>query len=196
MKRFSTFVVAVCLCGNAVASDADFERVADRFVSDLPAFSPIAATRIGDHSVDSELDQVDAAARAGLIGAYEDYRDSLAKIDRDSLSRANQVDYELLSAEIESRLWSLETLQEWAWNPLYYVNGAGSAIYDLVARDFAPVEQRLANVASRLEQFPRYFDQARTSLQLERIASGRSEMPGRDIGPQRRRCAALRAGRP
>lgn len=44
-------------------------------------------------------------------------------------------------------LWSLNELQESAWNPLYDVNLAGSAIYGLVARDFAPVESRLLNAA-------------------------------------------------
>ncbi len=153
----------------APGADEEFEILAEQFVSDLPTFSPVSATWIGDHSADSELDQVDANARAALVTAYEKYIEALAGIDRDALSRANQVDFELLSADIESRLWSLETLQEWAWNPLYYVDRAGSSIYNLVARDFAPVEERLANAANRLEQFPRFLEQTRASIQPERV---------------------------
>ena len=169
VKRYILLFLLFFVAFNAAASDTDFERLADQFVSDLPRFSPIAATWIGDHTADGQLDEVDDEARALLRGLYGEYLERLRAVDRDTLSRANQVDYELLLGEIESRIWSLDTLEEWAWNPLYYVNGAGSAIYNLVAREFAPLEERLLNVASRLEQFPRYLEQARGSLQPERV---------------------------
>ena len=70
---------------------------------------------------------------------------------------------------IRDSLWSLQELQEWAWNPLYFVNTAGSSIYNLVAREFAPADERLANAAARLEQFPRFLEQARASIQPERV---------------------------
>ena len=169
VKRYTLLFLFVFIASDAIASDADFQRLADQFISDLPRFSPIAATWTGDHSADGMLDEVDDEARAALRRMYGDLLGQLHEIDRDTLSRANQVDYELLLGEIESRLWSLDTLKEWAWNPLVYVNGAGSAIYNLVARDFAPLEERLINAASRLEQFPRYLEQARQSLQPERV---------------------------
>jgi len=169
VKKSVAVIAAILAVSPVFASDQEFEDLAAQFISDLPAFSPIAATWFGDHSADAMLDQVDADARAGLRTAYLQYRKALAAIDRDTLSRQNQVDYELLKSEIEYRLWSLETLREWAWNPLFYVNGAGSAIYNLVARDFAPLEQRLTSVASRLEQFPRYLEQARNSLDPVRV---------------------------
>ncbi len=161
--------IAITLAAQAWASDDAFQELADKFVNDLPTFSPVAATWIGDHRRDADLDQVDAQARADLLANLAVYREALDAIDRDTLSRANQIDYELLSSEIASRTWSLEELQEWAWNPLYFVNTAGSSIYNLVARDFAPVEQRLDNAAARLEQFPRFLEQARASLQPERV---------------------------
>jgi uncharacterized protein (DUF885 family) len=175
VKTNSTLLFIVFLCGSAAASDAEFQQIGDQFVRDLPRLSPVAATAIGDHSADAELDQVDADARDELRGMLDEYLSALSKIDRDSLSRANQVDYELLRADLEYRKWSLLTLQEWAWNPLYYVNGSGNAIYSLVARDFAPLDERLGNVASRLEQFPRYLAQARQSLQPKRVPKVHAE---------------------
>jgi uncharacterized protein (DUF885 family) len=172
VKRLIAITIVTFLANGALAAssaDEAFESLAEQFVGDLPTLSPVASTWIGDHSRDAELDQVDADARAGLKDALEAYQEALGDIDRSGLSRANQVDYELLRSEISSRLWSLQELQEWAWNPLYYVNTAGSSIYNLVAREFAPAEERLANVASRLEQFPRFLEQARASLQPERV---------------------------
>jgi uncharacterized protein (DUF885 family) len=124
---------------------------------------------IGDHSADGELDNVDSDARNETLSLYREYKAALAALDRNELSRANQVDYELLFHEIESSIWSIETLQEWAWNPLYYVDRSGSAIYALMARDFAPIEQRLLAAASRLEQLPRFLEQARGSIKSDRV---------------------------
>ena len=174
MQRIA-MVIAVLLAayspgtGAQSASDRAFENLAHEYLSDLPNFSPVAATQIGDHSADGRLDQVDGAARDRIDGLYREYQSALAAIDRSQLSRANQVDAELLEHEIESSLWSLNVLTEWAWNPLVTINTAGSGIYGLVARDFAPVEKRLSDVASRLEQFPRFFRQARESLDPDRV---------------------------
>jgi uncharacterized protein (DUF885 family) len=90
-------------------------------------------------------------------------------MDIDSMSRANQIDADILMNQLQSDLWSLDVLQEWAWNPLYYVNISGSAIYGLVARDYAPIESRLRSATSRLNQIPRFLEQSRASIQPERV---------------------------
>lgn len=153
----------------ASADDEAFLNLAHEYLSDLGNLSPTSATLLGDHSADDKLDQVDAKARRRTAELYRQYQDALAAIDRKRLLPANQIDAELLENQVESGLWSLETLQEWAWNPLVYVGTAGSAIYGLLARDFAPLDERLRNVAARLEQLPRFFEQARGSLQPARV---------------------------
>jgi uncharacterized protein (DUF885 family) len=153
----------------ATATDEAFQNLSDEYISDLTNFSPVTATMIGDHSADGDIDQVDAAAREESLTLLREYRDALTVLDRNAMSRANQVDAELLLHEIESSIWSTEQLQEWAWNPLYYVNISGGSIYSLLSRDYAPIEQRLMAAASRLEQIPRFLEQARGELQPERV---------------------------
>jgi len=157
--------------GTAVATPTDtaFENLAAEYLGDLPNLSPVVATLIGDHSADDKLDEVDAAARREKLELLQEYRAAVAALDRDQLSRANQVDAELLLHDLESSIWNIETFQEWAWNPLYYVSLSGSSIYGLMARDFAPIETRLANAAARLEQLPRFLAQARSSLEPQRV---------------------------
>jgi len=150
-------------------ADESFDALSARFVDEMPAYSPVGATQLGDHRFDSELDQVDNAARAAQLGFYERYRVDLAAIDRDGLGRANKIDAELLRNEIETQIWSLDELQSWAWNPLEYTELAGSAIYGLLAREFAPLEDRLISVEARLRQLPRFFEQARGSLEPARV---------------------------
>ncbi len=172
MKQFAITAALALFLGQAFAdsaADASFEVLAEKYLQDLTSFSPVGATLIGNHSADDQLDQVDAKARNKKAALYRKYLADLDQVAFDSLSRANQIDAELLRAELQSNLWSLDTLQQWAWDPLVYVRISGSAIYGLVARDFAPIEQRLANVASRLAQVPRFLEQARAAIEPERV---------------------------
>ena len=150
-------------------TDEAFQNLADEYINDLANISPVLATSVGDHSADGELDNFNDDARAETLSLYREYRTALSVLDRNELTRANQVDAEMLLHEIESSIWSLETLQEWAWNPLYYIDMSGNAIYALVARDFAPIEQRLMAATSRLEQLPRFLEQARGSIESDRV---------------------------
>ena len=178
MIRYLSLCIVLFASLNQVAAapaDAEFENLAERYVGDLSKFSPVTATLMGDHSADHDLDQVSEKARDAKRHLYVEYREALAALDRQDLSRANQVDAEMLHNEIESNLWSLETLQDWAWDPLIYVNIAGSSIYGLIARDFSPLEQRMQAAASRLEQMPRFFSQARAALRPEQVPKVHAE---------------------
>ncbi|MGB5720250.1 MAG: DUF885 domain-containing protein [Woeseiaceae bacterium] len=177
MKRLLITSIFMLMASATMAQTADeaFENLANEYISDLSNFSPVYATLLGDHSADGQLDQVDGKARSEVRSLLNDYLGALNGIDREQLSRANQVDAELLLHDVESSLWSLDLLQEWAWDPLEYVGLSGSAIYGLLARDFAPLTTRLVSVTSRLEQLPRFFAQARASIQPSRVPKVHAE---------------------
>jgi uncharacterized protein (DUF885 family) len=149
--------------------DQQFEQLATRYLDEFPALSPVSATALGDHRFDSQLDVVSVDARAQKRAFCREYLEQLHEVKPAQLSRANQVDYALLEHDLEGRLWRLETLQERAWNPLVYTRLSGGAIYNLMARDFAPLTTRLEHAAERLEQFPRLFRQIRATLDPNRV---------------------------
>lgn len=149
--------------------DQQFEQLAAHYLDEFPALSPVSATALGDHRFDSQLDMVSAEARAQKRAFYREYLEELREINPAQLCRANQVDYALLEHDLEGKLWRLETLQEWAWNPLVYTELSGGAIYSLMARGFAPLATRLEHVADRLEQFPRLLCQIRATLEPKRV---------------------------
>jgi uncharacterized protein (DUF885 family) len=57
-----------------------------------------------------------------------------------------------------------QTLDEASWNPLSYVYLLGAGLFSLIARDFAPREERLRSMAARLRALPAALDQARARL--------------------------------
>ncbi len=165
-------VISVVPCSSATGDDsmdARFAGLAERYVDQFPALSPVSATLLGDHRYDGRLDQVSAEARAAEARFLRGCLQELAEVDRAKLSRANQVDYAMLEHHLNAGLWYLEVLQEWAWNPLSYTGLTGDAIYGLMAREFAPLEDRLGSVAERLDQFPRLFEQIRATLEPARV---------------------------
>lgn len=172
MKKALFPLLTLLLCSGAyaaTATDDAFRNLADEYINDLTNFSPVFATLIGDHGADDKIDQVDAAARARSRELLVEYITALRALDIDEMTRANQIDAEILLNQLESDLWSGDELQEWAWNPLYYINISGSAIYGLVARDYAPIASRLRSAISRLAEIPRFLEQSRVAIQPARV---------------------------
>jgi len=157
------------------AADARFDELAREYLDRFPALSPVSATQLGDHRFDGELDAVSAEARERNARFGRDTLDRLAAIDVAALSRARQVDYVMLRHHLRAEQWHLETLQEWACNPLAYTRLAGDAVYGLMARDFAPLPVRLARVTDRLEAFPRFLEQVRGTLDPARVPKEHAE---------------------
>jgi len=168
IATLTCLVLAVGLTADP-AADKRFEQLGQRYIEQFPALNPVGATVLGDHRYDSQLDQVSPEARSKALEFYRGVLAELEKIDRQSLSRAHQVDRELLELSLRGDIWRIETLQEWAWNPLNYTELTGGAVYGLMARDFAPLPKRLLHVADRLEQFPRLLDQVRKTLVPKRV---------------------------
>jgi len=156
-------------------ADQQFETLAQRYLREAPEQSPADATSLGDHRFDDRLDDVSAAGWQARLTFAELYLAALEPIDRSKLSRANQVDALLLLHELQSDRWRLQTLQDWRWNPLVYTRIAGDALYNLLARDFAPAPERLRNLGKRLDEIPRFLAQVREVLDPARVPKVHAE---------------------
>jgi uncharacterized protein (DUF885 family) len=156
-------------------ADQQFEALAQRYLREAPEQSPADATALGDHRFDDRLDDFSAAGWQARLTFTELYLASLEPIDRSKLSRANQVDALLLLHELQFDRWRLQTLQDWRWNPLLYTRTAGDALYNLLARDFAPAPQRLRNLGKRLDEIPRFLAQEREVLDPARVPKVHAE---------------------
>jgi uncharacterized protein (DUF885 family) len=156
-------------------ADRSFEHLAARYVDEVTAWSPVGATHLGDHRHDAILDDVSPEARQEKAAFCRAVLDELTTIPRGGLSRANQVDAAMLEHRLASEIWHIEELREWSWNPMGCTALAGSAIYGLVARDFAPLADRLANAAARMEQIPRMLAQGRAAIDIPRAPKVHAE---------------------
>jgi uncharacterized protein (DUF885 family) len=164
------------------AADAKFADVSKRWLDGWLALNPVNATQAGDHRFDDQLDQLDAPGRQRIVDFSKAMLGELDAIDANALSRENQVDAAILRNQLQGDIWNIETYQSWAWDPQVYNGLAGGAIYGLMARDFAPMPQRLKSATARMEKIPALFAQMRANLDPARVPKIHAETVARQNG--------------
>jgi len=168
-------LVALPVFAAQPTADARFEALSQRFIGEFGRYSPVYATALGDHRFDGELDDLGTAGRARTLAWTRGLLAELEAIDRGALSRANQVDAAMLENQLRYSIWSEETYRDWSWDPLVYTQLTGQALYGLLAREFAPLPDRLRSLTSRLEKLPRLLEQARANLVPARVPAIHAE---------------------
>jgi uncharacterized protein (DUF885 family) len=143
-------------------ADLEFARLAGEYLDDRAERHPELATGLGDHRFDDRLTDESAAALADERRALDGWATRLDALDPGALSAEHRVDAAMMADGVARRVFEIDELAEHTWNPL--LANPGRAIYQLLARDFAPLPDRLASVAGRLAEVPAALDEARRQL--------------------------------
>ena len=128
---------------------ADFPARIDAFLAEWFELHPIDATSIGEHRYDDRWPDVTEAGRAARLAFVERWLAELRGFE--GLPADDAIDRDLLVMELEAERFAETELREETWNPLEWVYLLGGGLFPLVAREFAPLPDRLASVAGRLE---------------------------------------------
>jgi uncharacterized protein (DUF885 family) len=156
-------------------AEAAFAQLSRRTLEFWFTRSPVYATQMGEHGHDSDVDDLGAASRDQALATTQALLAELAAINRARLSRENQIDAAILANQLQYDAWRAQTLQDWAWDPQIYNSLAGDAIYSLMAREFAPLPQRLQSAIARMEKIPALLAQARANLDPARVPKTHAE---------------------
>jgi uncharacterized protein (DUF885 family) len=150
---------------HATPQDEEFQKIAYDYIDEELTANPEEATELGDHRFDGQLTDYSAQARAKELATQKEFRDKLNAIDGSQLTSANNIDFRILKENIDYQIFRAEELKEPEWDPLVYMQSLANSLYLLVARDFAPPEQRIPNLRHRMEAIPRVIAQAKANLQ-------------------------------
>lgn len=149
-------------CAPRQTEDQEFESLAKNFIEQILQRNPEYATLLGDHRFDHRMNDYSLAGVERDIVFMRSYLDSLSQIKTDRLSAVNRIDSKIMRSNLESSLFQVESLREYEWNPLTY--NIGNGIYALIARDFAPLKERMTNVRERLKAIPAILEDAKKNL--------------------------------
>ena len=148
--------------GAAARAKDEFRRLAGDYLDDLARRHPDMATELGDHRFDDQLPDRGQTALDGERRGLAEFAARLAAVDQDGLDRELRVDAAVLGNDVARRRFEIEDLREHTWNPL--LANPGQAIYTLLARDYAPLPDRLRSLAGRLAAVPGSLAAARAAL--------------------------------
>ena len=144
------------------SEDQKFEQLANNYVEKMLEMNPEFATDQGDHRFDNLWNDYSLKGIQEGLQVDKTYLDSLNAINSGKLSETNRIDYQILKHQFKYNIFSTDTLREYEWNPRIYNFGGG--IYALIARDFAPLKDRLQNVKERLKGIGAIIEAAKTNL--------------------------------
>ena len=151
------------------AQPADFAALSDRFFDEYYfKFNPSQGTAAGFHQYDNQLEDYSRASIDRQIAALKKFKAEFsagnvgAQPGNDSAGML--IDRTLILDNINSSLLTLEQIRPWEKNPDVYSSGVTGSIFVIMARTFAPPEQRLKSVIAREKQIPAVFQAARQNL--------------------------------
>jgi len=164
----SLLVLVMAVLAKAPSPNNEDAKLAAFFKSYLDAEfrrHPAAATRAGEHRYDDRLDDLSPAAQAADVKAMRDALADLPKqVDYAKLTRAGQIDFEILAHGLNYGLWKAENDNQYENNPLMYNECISDAVFLLLTQSSLPREQNVKNAASRIGHIPSVIAAARQSL--------------------------------
>ena len=137
-----------------------FDRAVDRWFRRSLELSPETATRVGIHDRDAELS---SGSRDAVDEEIELRRATIAEMEafrREDLGADRALDRDLLVHHARLALFELEEYRYWSGHSSAG-DFIGEALFPLFIRDFAPLRERLASIAGRLEAAPRFIEEVR-----------------------------------
>ncbi|HUU56965.1 MAG TPA: DUF885 domain-containing protein [bacterium] len=142
----------------------DVNIIIGRMLDRENELSPPAATFKGVHDYDEQWDDPGPEG----IAAYEAYVDEylgLVEAAAETARGDDAVDFALARARLIREDTYLRLIDEPRRNPIGVPATVTQAIFIMLARDYAPLAERLGAVRARLEKVPAYCEQAKRALQ-------------------------------
>ncbi|MBV9822941.1 MAG: DUF885 domain-containing protein [Actinobacteria bacterium] len=139
-----------------------FSKLAADAVTSYCAAYPAEATFLGEHSHDDRLGDPSVAADQRRQAELTTLIGHLDELPAGAFDTADAVDRDILATAARSELLGLAEIGDASWNPM--LHNPGQALYGLLSREFAPLSERLANLAGRLRGVPDYLAATRDRL--------------------------------
>jgi uncharacterized protein (DUF885 family) len=150
------------------SGDATFRAAVDHFIESELRMFPERATQLGDHRFDNRIDDLSAHGLAEVIEHATDWKAKLSGFNSKALSPANGADRDWLIARCDAELLETQELRTYQRDPGMYL--PTSAVYSLIKRNFAPLENRMESITERERAALKNFDYAHANLRPERVA--------------------------
>ena len=168
MRRlFFGIVAAFALAApGASAADPHSQFAADvrQYLAEREYRDPLFADSIGIHTQDDRLPDYSAASLTSDAAWRSGWRARFAAFDDAALSPDDRADRRTLLDNIDAEQFEDDTLAPERTDPTLYVGAIGDAAYQLTSREYAPLDDRMRHVATRMRLIPAIVKAAEANL--------------------------------
>ena len=193
-------------CGNIGAVSEDLDPLFEALAKDPLVLDPVVATSVGYHShtqkgpegeagatidLDTKIGDFSSAGIAARVSFYSDL-DARLRADgkagdypamptRDTTKGDRWVNFAVMENRIGRAKFDLEKEKDFTTNPGFYVRVLGNALFTPTVLEYAPENDRYADIIARLGEVPTVLQQAQSTLTKSselHISSARSGIAG------------------
>ncbi len=143
---------------NTTGNDKSFAAFEDVFLDAYWKQYPAASINIGYGKYYENLVVPDSAAVAANIAFSKQWTDSLDKMDYSKLSDNDKISFNIIKHQLASDAWYQSVFKDHEWNPSVY-NISGECYY-IITQPYAPLDERLKTLSSRLQNADAYYKAA------------------------------------
>jgi uncharacterized protein (DUF885 family) len=145
----------------------DFSTTVDGLLNEYFRLQPTEATDLGEHAYDHHWPDLTDEGHAAWSAWLREAEGRVQAIEPGALSADEAIDRRILLENLAAMRFFADELREPEWNPMTYVYHFGSALFTMLAREYAPINERLRALASRMRGLPVALDGARAALEKE-----------------------------
>ncbi|HLE89029.1 MAG TPA: DUF885 domain-containing protein [Candidatus Limnocylindria bacterium] len=152
----------------------DLRPLVDDLLADYCRLQPADATELGNHAYDHHWPDLTDAGRAAWSDWLRDAEARVTAFKPGRKQRDDAIDRRVLLENVAAMRFYADELREAEWNPMSYVYLFGSALFTMLAREYAPIGERLHAIASRLRGLPAALDASKGALTAPRGTGARA----------------------
>ena len=141
-----------------------FQRAFHAFLDDYFAAYPVWATLTGHHLLDHRWGDFSEDGRLARLVIVDVHERTFREMSEAELSADERIDRGIMLELLDHLRFEEGVLRESNWDPLAYVYVAGSGLFGLLAREYAPWSHRGNAFLQRVHGLARVFDDARANL--------------------------------
>lgn len=141
-----------------------FPHFVDDYLAYLYEVHPTQASLDGVHFHDDLLEDLSRAAVDAHLHALAGFSRRLHQIDANHLPPTERIEHPIVAANVESRMFDLETARTWEKSPQVYADTIGTSLAGQALFAYANEAERARRVASKLRQVPRFMQAAQDNI--------------------------------
>lgn len=144
--------------------EATYDKLSEEFFDVYYTYHPVHATRQGFHQHDNSLGHYKREEIEETLRRMKAIQAKVVQINPANMDKLHALDHPVLTTRMNREIYWVETWRFWENNPLFYKDIITEGLFNLVSRNFAPVEERLKSVIAREKEVPAVLQAARDNL--------------------------------